>query len=59
MTEVAHNVGLLFPKYRLCINFDKNWIGLHFGRLKKPIWFISTKVGRMRLEKFQNVSFQF
>jgi hypothetical protein len=24
--------GLLFPRLRLCVNFDKKRIGLHFGR---------------------------
>jgi hypothetical protein len=29
----------LFPNYILCINFDKNWFGLHSGRFfHKLIW---------------------
>jgi hypothetical protein len=28
-----------FPTYRLCINFDKKWVGLHFGRFfHELIW---------------------
>jgi hypothetical protein len=23
--------GLRFPRYKLCINLDKKWAGLHFG----------------------------
>jgi hypothetical protein len=29
---VVHNVGYFFTRLRFCINFDKKWIGLHFGR---------------------------
>jgi hypothetical protein len=25
-------LGYFFPKCRLCINFEKKWLGLHFGR---------------------------
>jgi hypothetical protein len=32
ITEVAQNVGQLFPKCRLCINFDKKRVGLQFGQ---------------------------
>jgi hypothetical protein len=33
----SKNFGLLLP--RLCINLDKNWVGLHFGRFfDKLIW---------------------
>jgi hypothetical protein len=28
----AHTFGLLFPQVRLCFDFDKKWLGLHFGR---------------------------
>jgi hypothetical protein len=39
ITEIAHNFRLLFPKYRLCINFDKKWVGQHFERFfHKLIW---------------------
>jgi hypothetical protein len=30
ITQLAHIYGLLLP--RSCINFDKKWAGLHFGR---------------------------
>jgi hypothetical protein len=32
-TEVAHILGLLFPRLQLCINCDKKMVGLHYGRL--------------------------
>jgi hypothetical protein len=28
-------IGLLSYKEKFCVNFDKKWVGLHFGRLKK------------------------
>jgi hypothetical protein len=31
MTEIAHNFGILFPNFRLCINFDKNGLGYILG----------------------------
>jgi hypothetical protein len=52
LTKVAKFLGLLFPRYQLCINFDKKWVGLHFGRLfhkliRSPwwgwIWFVTTR----------------
>jgi hypothetical protein len=34
MTEIAPSFGAtFFPKYRLCIDFDKKIVGLHFGRI--------------------------
>jgi hypothetical protein len=39
ITEAAQIVGLLFPRDKLCINFDKKSVGLHFRRFfHKPIW---------------------
>jgi hypothetical protein len=32
ITRVARIVWLLFPQIRFCNNFDKNGIGLQFGR---------------------------
>jgi hypothetical protein len=33
ITEVAQFLGYFFPRYQLCLNFDKKWFGLHFERL--------------------------
>jgi hypothetical protein len=39
ITEVAQNFGLLFPLYRMLINFDKKWVGLHLRLFcHKLIW---------------------
>jgi hypothetical protein len=35
IAEVVRILGLLFPWYKLCINFYKKWVGLYFGRFKK------------------------
>jgi hypothetical protein len=32
ITAVVHNSELLFPWLRLCISFNRNCVGLHFGR---------------------------
>jgi hypothetical protein len=33
ITEVAQIFGyFLYDTYKLCIRFDKKWVGLHFGR---------------------------
>jgi hypothetical protein len=37
MTKVARIFGILFPRLRVCDNFDKNWIVQHFGRLLSSI----------------------
>jgi hypothetical protein len=31
ITEIAHIFGDFFPRLRLCIHFDKKWVGLHSG----------------------------
>jgi hypothetical protein len=33
ITEVVHISGLFFPRYQLCINFDKKCLGYLLGRL--------------------------
>jgi hypothetical protein len=39
MTEVVQILGLLFPQYKLRVDFSKKWVGIHFGRLfHKLIW---------------------
>jgi hypothetical protein len=39
ITLVAQYVWLLFSRQKLCINFCKNWVGLHFERFfHKIIW---------------------
>jgi hypothetical protein len=30
ITEVAQIFALDFPRYKLCIDFDKKWVGPHF-----------------------------
>jgi hypothetical protein len=30
---MQHNLGYCFYAYKLCINFDKIFVWLHFGRL--------------------------
>jgi hypothetical protein len=37
-SEVAQTFGLLFPKFRLCINFDKKWVGRIFHKLIWSPW---------------------
>jgi hypothetical protein len=39
ITQVAQILRLPFQRQKLCINFDENLIGLHFGRFfPESIW---------------------
>jgi hypothetical protein len=33
LKEESQIIWLFFPQCKICIKFDKTWVGLHFGRL--------------------------
>jgi hypothetical protein len=48
IAESAHILILLFHKHASCINFDKKWIGLHFGRFFHKLG-LGQKIPKVRM----------
>jgi hypothetical protein len=54
LSEVAYIIGYSFLWKKLCINFDKKWVGLHFGRFLKSGHHLVTLNGRNPVLVFLN-----
>jgi hypothetical protein len=58
ITEEAHISGLLLSRVKGGKNFDKKWVGLHFGRLFTQTHLVSLILGDFGrfLDKFHEAS---